>query len=137
MSNLVYQSFMEEFKNFKGLDFIQRTCLHVLCFDGFSFTFKKHKWKRVTISVIVLLFAEFQVIENKAGLRPTIRGTVKQLVSEDGWRGFYRGLGPRFLSMSLWGTSMIVTYEFLSMCHFLYANVFFIFLLVYKQKYEF
>ena len=98
----------------------------MLCFDGFSFTLKKHKWKRVTMTLTVLHCAEFQVIENKAGRRPTIRGTIKQLVSEDGWRGFYRGLGPRFLSMSLWGTSMIVTYEFLSMCHFLHASVFYL-----------
>lgn len=54
-----------------------------------------------------------QVMEKKEGHTPTITGTVKQLVNEDGWKGFYRGLGPRFLSMSLWGTSMIVTYEFL------------------------
>jgi hypothetical protein len=45
---------------------------------------------------------------------PTVRQTVKQLLKEEGWRGFYKGIGPRFLSMSLWGTSMITTYEFLS-----------------------
>ncbi|KAJ6689868.1 hypothetical protein OIU85_006190 [Salix viminalis] len=28
----------------------------------------------------------------------------------DGW-GFYRGFGPRFVNMSLYGTTMIVTYE--------------------------
>lgn len=54
-----------------------------------------------------------QVMETKGGQKPTIVGTVKQLINEDGWKGFYRGLGPRFLSMSLWGTSMIVTYEYL------------------------
>lgn len=54
-----------------------------------------------------------QVIEGKGGHKPTIRDTVKQLMNEDGWKGFYRGLVPRFLSMSLSGTSMIVTYEFL------------------------
>ncbi|MCO5597164.1 hypothetical protein L7F22_051240 [Adiantum nelumboides] len=54
-----------------------------------------------------------QVMENKEGHKPTIIGTAKQLINEDGWRGFYRGLGPRFLNMSLWGTSMIVTYEYL------------------------
>lgn len=45
--------------------------------------------------------------------RPTARQVVKQLVSEDGWKGFYRGLGPRFFSMSAWGTSMILAYEYL------------------------
>lgn len=53
-----------------------------------------------------------QVIETE-GLRPTIGSTVKGLLKEDGLKGFYRGLGPRFLSMSAWGTCMIVSYEFL------------------------
>ena len=46
------------------------------------------------------------------------RQVVKRLVAEDGWKGFYRGLGPRFFSMSVWGTSMIVAYEYLSMPFF-------------------
>ncbi|XP_027079447.1 uncharacterized protein [Coffea arabica] len=45
--------------------------------------------------------------------RPTTRQVVKTLISEDGWTGFYRGLGPRFFSMSAWGTSMILAYEYL------------------------
>ncbi|KAI5665747.1 hypothetical protein M9H77_15600 [Catharanthus roseus] len=45
--------------------------------------------------------------------RPTARQVVKTLISEDGWTGFYRGLGPRFFSMSAWGTSMILAYEYL------------------------
>lgn len=51
---------------------------------------------------------------NEGDGRPTIKQTVKKLLKEEGWRGFYKGLGPRFFSMSLWGTSMITTYEFLS-----------------------
>lgn len=47
--------------------------------------------------------------------RPTARHVVKTLISEDGWTGLYRGLGPRFFSMSAWGTSMILAYEYLSM----------------------
>lgn len=46
--------------------------------------------------------------------RPSMRKTTRKLLEEDGWRGFYRGFGPRFLNMSLWGTSMIVTYELIS-----------------------
>ncbi|THU74183.1 hypothetical protein C4D60_Mb04t30680 [Musa balbisiana] len=38
---------------------------------------------------------------------------MKRLIAEDGWRGLYRGLGPRFASMSAWGTTMIVAYEYL------------------------
>ncbi|KAH7433634.1 hypothetical protein KP509_07G078500 [Ceratopteris richardii] len=45
--------------------------------------------------------------------KPTIYSTVKTLLKEDGPKGLYRGLGPRFLSMSAWGTCMIVSYEFL------------------------
>ncbi|KAL1812352.1 uncharacterized protein LOC108224989 [Daucus carota subsp. sativus] len=45
--------------------------------------------------------------------RPTTRQVVRRLIADDGWQGFYRGLGPRFFSMSAWGTSMILAYEFL------------------------
>ncbi|XP_059449047.1 uncharacterized protein LOC132180293 [Corylus avellana] len=45
--------------------------------------------------------------------RSTAREVVKGLIKDDGWKGFYRGLGPRFFSMSAWGTSMIVSYEYL------------------------
>ncbi|XP_020254979.1 solute carrier family 25 member 44-like [Asparagus officinalis] len=52
-----------------------------------------------------------QVMDNFGGGRPSVMKTTKLLLQEDGWTGFYRGFGPRFLNMSLWGTSMIVTYE--------------------------
>lgn len=55
----------------------------------------------------------FQVMDNYSG-RPSVMKTTRLLLDEDGWRGFYRGFGPRFLNMSLWGTSMIVTYELIS-----------------------
>ncbi|CAN7121406.1 unnamed protein product [Brassica rapa subsp. narinosa] len=45
--------------------------------------------------------------------RPSAKQVVKDLIAQDGWKGFYRGLGPRFFSMSAWGTSMILTYEYL------------------------
>ncbi|KAJ8443011.1 hypothetical protein Cgig2_028234 [Carnegiea gigantea] len=38
---------------------------------------------------------------------------VKKLIAAEGWNGLYRGLGPRFFSMSAWGTSMILAYEYL------------------------
>ncbi|XP_047162695.1 solute carrier family 25 member 44-like [Vigna umbellata] len=47
--------------------------------------------------------------ENKT----SIKQVAKDLINEDGWKGFYRGFGPRFFSMSAWGTSMILTYEYL------------------------
>ncbi|KAL5996557.1 hypothetical protein ACLOJK_026637 [Asimina triloba] len=52
-----------------------------------------------------------QVMDNYGSGRPSVIKTTKLLLQEDGWMGFYRGFGPRFLNMSLWGTSMIVTYE--------------------------
>jgi hypothetical protein len=56
----------------------------------------------------------FQVMDNYGSGRPSVMKTTRLLLDEDGWRGFYRGFGPRFLNMSLWGTSMIVTYELIS-----------------------
>lgn len=50
--------------------------------------------------------------------RPSAKQVVKDLIAQDGWKGFYRGLGPRFFSMSAWGTSMILTYEYLSKLSF-------------------
>ncbi|KAK1272443.1 Mitochondrial carnitine/acylcarnitine carrier-like protein [Acorus gramineus] len=46
--------------------------------------------------------------------RESARHVIKSLIAEDGWKGLYRGLGPRFVSMSAWGTSMILAYEYLS-----------------------
>ncbi|KAL5541450.1 hypothetical protein UlMin_009160 [Ulmus minor] len=52
-----------------------------------------------------------QVMDDYGDGRPSVLKTTKTLLKEDGWRGFYRGFGPRFLNMSLYGTTMIVTYE--------------------------
>ncbi|KAL6894107.1 hypothetical protein ACP4OV_008205 [Aristida adscensionis] len=52
-----------------------------------------------------------QVMDNKN--KPKASEVVKRLVAEDGWKGLYRGLGPRFFSSSAWGTSMIVCYEYI------------------------
>ncbi|XP_040990699.1 solute carrier family 25 member 44-like [Juglans microcarpa x Juglans regia] len=52
-----------------------------------------------------------QVMDNFEGGRPSVLKTARTLIKEDGWWGFYRGFGPRFLNMSLYGTTMIVTYE--------------------------
>ncbi|XP_037432671.1 solute carrier family 25 member 44-like [Triticum dicoccoides] len=43
----------------------------------------------------------------------TIGRTVRELIKEGGWGACYRGLGPRWASMSLSATTMITTYEFL------------------------
>nr|AFK36496.1 unknown [Medicago truncatula] len=45
--------------------------------------------------------------------RSSIKQVAKDLIKEDGWKGLYRGFGPRFFSMSAWGTSMILTHEYL------------------------
>ncbi|URD97662.1 Solute carrier family 25 member [Musa troglodytarum] len=52
-----------------------------------------------------------QVMDNMQ--KQNVRQVIKRLIAEDGWKGFYRGLGPRFFSMSAWGTTMIVAYEYL------------------------
>ncbi|VFQ76227.1 unnamed protein product [Cuscuta campestris] len=46
--------------------------------------------------------------------RPSVMRTAKILLREEGWRGFYRGFGPRFLNMSFYGVTMIVTYELIN-----------------------
>lgn len=50
-----------------------------------------------------------QVIEKGMGIGKTVR----VLLKEGGWAACYRGLGPRWVSMSLSATTMITTYEFL------------------------
>ncbi|XP_073292108.1 uncharacterized protein [Primulina huaijiensis] len=44
---------------------------------------------------------------------PSVGQTVRNLVREGGWMACYRGLGPRWASMSMSATTMITTYEFL------------------------
>ncbi|XP_020105181.1 solute carrier family 25 member 44-like [Ananas comosus] len=53
-----------------------------------------------------------QVLD-EGGARPTIRRTVRALLREGGWAACYRGLGPRWASMSMSAATMITTYEFL------------------------
>ncbi|KAF2287066.1 hypothetical protein GH714_037312 [Hevea brasiliensis] len=43
----------------------------------------------------------------------TVAQTVKNLVKEGGFAACFRGLGPRWVSMSMSATTMITTYEFL------------------------
>ncbi|KAG1366355.1 solute carrier family 25 member 44 [Cocos nucifera] len=54
-----------------------------------------------------------QVMDGGDGGRATVGGTVKRLLREGGWGACYRGLGPRWASMSMSATTMITTYEFL------------------------
>uniref|UniRef100_F6HXY6 Midasin n=2 Tax=Vitis vinifera TaxID=29760 RepID=F6HXY6_VITVI len=56
-----------------------------------------------------------QVLDGEENGRrgPTIGQTVRNLVREGGWMACYRGLGPRWASMSMSATTMITTYEFL------------------------
>lgn len=56
-----------------------------------------------------------QVLDGDENRRrgPTIGLTVRNLVKEGGWMACYRGLGPRWASMSMSATTMITTYEFL------------------------
>ncbi|XP_057523419.1 uncharacterized protein LOC130803249 isoform X2 [Amaranthus tricolor] len=48
---------------------------------------------------------------------------VKKLLSDEGWIGLYRGLGPRFFSMSAWGTCMILAYEYISLYSYLTLQI--------------
>lgn len=51
--------------------------------------------------------------ENGRRRPPTIMQTVRNLMKEGGLAACYRGLGPRWASMSMSATTMITTYEFL------------------------
>jgi len=49
-----------------------------------------------------------------AGARaPTLAAAARDLVREGGWAACYRGLGPRWASMSLSAATMVTAYEFL------------------------
>ncbi|CAH9076911.1 unnamed protein product [Cuscuta europaea] len=55
-----------------------------------------------------------QVMDGGDGRKgPSVRQTLRNLVKEGGWGACYRGLGPRWASMSMSATTMITTYEFL------------------------
>ncbi|KAL0311837.1 UNVERIFIED_CONTAM: Solute carrier family 25 member 44 [Sesamum radiatum] len=57
-----------------------------------------------------------QVLDGEGSTRGgslTILQTVRNLVKEGGFGACYRGLGPRWASMSMSATTMITTYEFL------------------------
>ena len=54
-----------------------------------------------------------EMVSGDATHKPTWRGTASQLLKTEGIRGFYRGVAPRMLSTSIWGTAMVTTYEFL------------------------
>lgn len=71
-----------------------------------------HKLLRLIHYFVLLL--NLKVMDDYGVGRPSVLKTTKTLLKEYGWRGFYRGFGPRFLNMSLYGTTMIVTYELIS-----------------------
>lgn len=54
-----------------------------------------------------------QVMESEENKRPSVRDTVRTLLRDGGWRACYKGLGPRWATMSMSATTMITTYEFL------------------------
>ncbi|KAL9227221.1 hypothetical protein vseg_002941 [Gypsophila vaccaria] len=47
------------------------------------------------------------------GAQPTVAQTVRDLVKEGGFAACYRGLGPRWASMSMSAATMVTTYELL------------------------
>ncbi|KAH0730197.1 hypothetical protein KY289_001385 [Solanum tuberosum] len=78
---------------------------------------KSYHMQMIAVQVIVGLAADtcLSVIDDYGVGRPSVLKTTKMPLREDGWKGFYRGFGPRFLNMSFYGT-MIVTYEIISLC---------------------
>ncbi|KAH0767938.1 hypothetical protein KY285_003809 [Solanum tuberosum] len=70
----------------------------------------------VITTPIDIVKTRLQVIDDYGVGRPSVLKTTKMLLREDGWKGFYRGFGPRFLNMSFYGT-MIVTYEIIKIIY--------------------
>ncbi|XP_023735824.1 uncharacterized protein LOC111883732 [Lactuca sativa] len=54
-----------------------------------------------------------QVLDDGCNGKPGIGPTLRKLMTEGGLSACYRGLGPRWISMSMSATTMITTYEFL------------------------
>eukprot|EP00252_Welwitschia_mirabilis_P002486 TRINITY_DN12443_c0_g1_i1.p1 TRINITY_DN12443_c0_g1~~TRINITY_DN12443_c0_g1_i1.p1 ORF type:complete len:336 (+),score=45.18 TRINITY_DN12443_c0_g1_i1:181-1188(+) len=54
-----------------------------------------------------------QVLDSQINCTPSVGETVKALLKEGGWMACYRGLAPRWASMSLSAATMVTTYEFL------------------------
>jgi solute carrier family 25, member 44 len=54
-----------------------------------------------------------EAADASAAARPTLGSTLRGLLKEGGWAACYRGLGPRWGSMSLSAATMVTTYEFL------------------------
>ncbi|CAN6288276.1 unnamed protein product [Urochloa humidicola] len=54
-----------------------------------------------------------QVMGGAGARAPTLAAAARDLVREGGWAACYRGLGPRWASMSLSAATMVTAYEFL------------------------
>eukprot|EP00899_Mesostigma_viride_P000834 jgi/Mesvir1/10751/Mv13820-RA.1 len=68
----------------------------------------------ITTTPLDVVKTRLQVLDVAPGSGPpTFWGTITRLVREEGLRGFTRGFLPRWFNISLWGTSMVTTYEFL------------------------
>ncbi|CAI9759592.1 unnamed protein product [Fraxinus pennsylvanica] len=83
--------------------------------QGFSASFASGVSALVTMPLDTIK-TRLQVLdgEGRGSVRaPTILQTVRNLVKEGGVSACYRGLGPRWASMSMSATTMITTYEFL------------------------
>ncbi|KAI7841269.1 hypothetical protein COHA_005042 [Chlorella ohadii] len=49
----------------------------------------------------------------RAAVRPTWRQVASHLLHTEGAAGFFRGVAPRMASSSIWGTTMVCSYEWL------------------------
>ncbi|MQL79218.1 hypothetical protein Taro_011666 [Colocasia esculenta] len=65
----------------------------------------------VTTMPLDTIKTRMQVVEGEEG--KSVWRTVRALVREGGWAACYRGLGPRWASMSMSAVTMVTTYELL------------------------
>jgi solute carrier family 25 protein 44 len=52
-------------------------------------------------------------LQTRGSSTSTWRGTAAELIKNEGPKGLFRGVAPRMVSTSIWGTVMVTTYEFL------------------------
>ena len=60
-----------------------------------------------------IIKTRLQVLSGQpGGERYTLSSTVRSLYQEHGALGFFRGVRPRMVSVSIWGTTMVTVYEY-------------------------
>lgn len=106
--------FCKKHEDENGLNMIRPDSKTVMAVQGVSAALAGGISALITMPLDTIK-TRLQVLDGEENGRrgPTVAQTVRNLVREGGWMACYRGLGPRWASMSMSATTMITTYEFL------------------------